>query len=215
MAKTTAFDAHITEYDNWFVRNRFAFLSELNAVKQVLPQVDGVIEIGIGSGIFATPLGIQKGIDPSMAMREKAKQKGIEVLDAVAENLPYADASINGAVMITSICFVDDIYQAINEVYRVLKMNGFLILGFVDKDSPVGKEYLKHKAESMFYNDAVFWGTEELYAILEKTGFRVVDTRQTIFGKVQAVKEIQPAVKGFKKGSFVVIKALKNSGRIL
>jgi len=165
MAKTTAFDAHITEYDNWFVRNRFAFLSELNAVKHVLPQVDGVIEIGIGSGIFAAPLGIQRGVDPSMAMREKAKQKGIEVLDAVAEKLPYANASINGAVMITSICFVDDIYQAFNEVYRVLKKNGFLILGFVDKDSPVGKEYLKHKAESMFYNDAVFWGTEELYAI--------------------------------------------------
>ncbi len=143
MPKIEAFQKYTKEYDNWFVINKYAFESELNAIKKLLPNADGVIEIGIGSGIFAKPLGIKEGIDPSEAMRKKAEQKGLKVLDAVAEKLPYADNSINGAVMITSICFVDDIYQAISETYRILKNGGFLILGYIDKDSPVGKEYLK------------------------------------------------------------------------
>ncbi|OYT16654.1 MAG: SAM-dependent methyltransferase [Bacteroidetes bacterium 4572_77] len=213
MAKITAFDLHVSEYDNWFVDNRFAFLSELEAIKSLMSQVDGVIEIGIGSGIFAEPLGIKEGVDPSGVMRKRAVQKGLKVLDAVAEKLPYADASINGAIMITSVCFVDDIYQALKEAYRVLVKNGFLILGFVDKDSPVGKEYLIHKEESMFYKEAAFFGAEELYDILLQTGFTVKETQQTIFGKVGEVKEIQAFIKGFGEGSFVVIKAQKENGR--
>jgi len=69
-----------------------------------------VIEIGIGIGIFAELLRIKEGIDPSEAMQQKAEQIGLTVLDAVAEQLPYPDASRNGVVMITSICFVDDVY---------------------------------------------------------------------------------------------------------
>ena len=215
MPKIEVFQKYTNEYDDWFVINKFAFESELNAIKNILPNVDGVIEIGIGSGIFAEPLGIKEGIDPSKAMRKKAEQKGLKVLDAVAEKLPYADNSINGAVMITSICFVDDIYQSFKEAHRVLKNGGFLILGYVDKDSPVGKEYSKYKDESLFYKEATFWGTEELYEILIQTGFNVTDTYQTIFGKVEEIKEIQPILDGYGKGSFVVIKAKKEDGRNL
>jgi hypothetical protein len=114
MAKTTAFDSHVAEYEDWFVTNKFAFRSELIAVKKLLPHINGVIEIGIGSGIFDAPLGIREGVEPSKVMRQKSEQKGLKALDAVAENLPYADATVNGVIMITSICFVDDIYQSFN-----------------------------------------------------------------------------------------------------
>ena len=106
MPKIEAFQKYANEYDNWSEINKFAFESELNAIKNLLPNADGVIEIGIGSGIFAEPLGIKEGIDPSEAMRKKAQEKELNVLDAVAEKLPYAEHSINGAVMITTICFV-------------------------------------------------------------------------------------------------------------
>ncbi len=209
MAKIDAFQKYTDEYDHWFEVNRFAFLSELNAVKKALTQSENVIEIGIGSGIFAEPLGINEGIDPSEAMRQKAEKKGLKVLHAVAEKLPYPNESLNGAVMITSICFVDDIYQSFKEAHRVLKNNGFLIIGFVDKDSPVGKEYQKHKEQSTFYRKATFFGTQELSEILIKTGFRVVETWQTIFGKLEGISAEQPVIKGFGEGSFVVIKAQK------
>ncbi len=209
MPKIKPFQEFTDEYDRWFDDNRFAYLSELEAVKKALPHTNEVIEVGIGSGIFAEPLGIKEGIDPSEAMLQKARQKKLNVQNAVAEKLPYADASRNGMVMITAICFVDNIYHAFHEAHRVLRDKGFLILGFVDKDSPIGKEYLEHKDESIFYRDATFFGTEELYNILKESGFSVVETFQTVFGNLENITEVQPVMEGFGKGSFVVIKALK------
>ncbi len=143
-------------------------------------------------------------------MREKAKKRDLKVINAVAENLPYSDASKDFALMVTTICFVDDIYKSFQEANRVLKNNGNLIIGFVDKNSPLGKIYLKHKTESLFYRDAIFFGTKEVYKILQKTGFEIVETYQTIFGKLDEVKTIQEIIKGYGKGSFVVIKAKKS-----
>ena len=209
MPKTKPFDNYPSEYDNWFVTNKFAFKSELNAIKKVLPVIGRGIEIGVGSGIFAEPLGITEGIEPSRVMREKAKQRNINAIDAVAENLPYPDRSIDFALMVTTICFVDDIYRSFNEAYRILKNAGNLILGFVDKNSPIGKMYLEHKDENIFYKDAVFYGTEDLYEILNNTGFEVENTLQTVFGEIDKIRKAQDVIEGYGQGSFIVIKAKK------
>ena len=210
MPKTQAFDNYSDEYDNWFVNNKYTFQSELNAIKKVIPDQGVGIEIGIGSGIFAEQLGIKEGFEPSEAMRKKAEERGIIVFDAVAENIPFPDECRDFALMITSICFVDDIYKSFGEAYRILKHNGSLIIGFIDKNSPVGKLYLKHKDESLFYKDAIFYGTEELYKILEKSGFKVESTYQTVFGSLEEINEVQEPRHGYGQGSFVVIRAKKN-----
>lgn len=209
MPKTAPFDNFPDEYDNWFVINKYAFQSELNAITKVLPVKGKGIEIGVGSGIFAEPLGISEGIEPSRAMREKAKQRNIRAIDAVAENLPYSDKSIDFALMVTTICFVDDIYKSFDEVNRILTDTGCLIIGFVDKNSPIGKMYLEHKDESIFYKDAVFYGTEDLYEILNNTGFEVENTLQTVFGEIDKVRKAQDVLEGYGQGSFIVIKAIK------
>lgn len=210
MAKTKPFDENLQEYEDWFVSNKFVYQSELKAVEKVIPKNKNGFEIGIGSGLFAQPFSIKEGIEPSSKMREKAKQRDLKVINAVAENLPYPDKSKDFALMVTTICFVDDIYKSFQEANRVLKNNGNLIIGFVDKNSPLGKIYLKHKNESLFYRDAIFFGTKEVYKILQKTGFEIVETYQTIFGKLDEVKTIQETIEGYGKGSFVVIKAKKS-----
>jgi len=209
MPKTGPFDQYADEYEDWFIINKYAFQSELKAIKKALPDNRDIVEVGIGSGIFAAPLGIKEGIEPSGAMREKAKKGGIRVIDAVAENLPYADKSKDAVLMVTTICFVDDIYKSFQEVHRVLKDDGHFIIGFVDKNSPVGKSYLEQKDENVFYKDAIFFGTEELYEILKDTGFKINKTYQTIFGKIEEINEVQNVMAGYGEGSFVVIKAQK------
>jgi len=209
MPKTEPFDQYANEYDNWFVINKYAFQSELNAIKKTLPENGDAIEVGIGSGIFAAPLGIKEGIDPSEAMREKAKKRKINAIDAVAENLPYPNKSKDFALMVTTICFVDDIYKSFKEIHRVLKDDGYFITGFVDKNSPVGKFYLEHKDENVFYKDATFYGTKELFGILKDTGFEIENTYQTIFGKLDEINKVQDTLTGYGQGSFVVIKAKK------
>ena len=209
MPKTEPFDQYANEYEDWFVINKYVFQSELNAIKKALPENGDNIEVGIGSGIFAEPLGIKEGVDPSEAMREKAKKKGIRVMDAVAEKLPYANQSKDVVLMVTTICFIDDIYKSFQEVHRVLKDDGHFIIGYVDKNSPIGKFYLEQKDENVFYKDAIFFGTEELYEILKDTGFKINNTYQTVFGKIEEINKEQNILVGYGEGSFVVIKAQK------
>lgn len=209
MAKTRVFDENLNEYEQWFIINEFVYRSELKAVQKAIPKNKKGFEIGIGSGLFAKPLGIEEGIDPSSKMRKKARERNLKVIDAVAEDLPFPDESKDFALMVTTICFVDDMYKSFQEAHRVLKQNGHLIIGFVDKNSPIGKLYLEHRNESLFYQDAIFFGTEEIYELLQKTGFKIEETFQTVFGKLTEIKQIQETIEGFGKGGFVVIKAKK------
>ncbi len=213
MAKTKAFDENVAQYEDWFVNNSWVFKSELEAIRKVLPPDSEGIEIGIGSGIFAEPLGIREGIEPSGAMREKAEQRGLKVINAVAEALPYADESRDFALMVTTICFVDDVKKSLEEAHRVIKDHGSLIIGFVDKDSEIGKSYQQHKNESVFYREADFVSTQELQAQLELTGFKITGIYQTVFGQLDEIKELQAAIPGHGKGSFVIIKAQKLKAR--
>lgn len=209
MAKTKPFDEHLAEYEQWFIDNHFVFQSELTAIQQVLPSIGNGVEIGVGSGLFASVLGIKDGIEPSFTMREKARERHINVIEGVAEKLPYQNESYDYALMVTTICFVDDVLQSFKEVYRILKKSGIFIIGFVDKNSPVGKIYLENKNQSIFYKDADFYSTEEVYRFLWETNFKIKTTLQTVFGMLDLVKEVQEPRDGYGNGNFIVIKAIK------
>ena len=210
MPKTKPFDDHLKEYEEWFDSNYYGYLSELEAVKQILPAEGRGIEVGIGSGLFSEPLGIKEGCDPSAEMRGKAEKRGLKVKECVAENLPYENNSVDYVLMVTTICFVDDPKKTFEEIHRVLKPGGSVVVAFVDKDSPVGKIYLENKDKSMFYKEATFFGTEEILGILQKAGFTTDRIVQTVFGMLNEVKEIQQPKEGHSEGSFVVVKGLKD-----
>jgi SAM-dependent methyltransferase len=208
MARTKPFDEHLSEYEQWFKDHYSVYLSELSAIARVLPSTGKGVEIGVGSGLFAGELGIREGIDPSPAMCEKALERNIEVVKGVAEDLPYPDAVYDYALMVTAICFVDDIAGSFREVHRILKKNGVFVIGFVDKNSPVGKIYQKHKDQSLFYKDADFFSTEEVLDYLSGNGFQTSEIWQTVFGTLDSIREVQPQKPGYGEGSFVVIKAI-------
>ena len=209
MEKVEPFERYTEEYEDWFERNKFAYLSELEAIKSQLPKTGYGLEIGVGSGRFAAPLGINLGIEPSKKMGEIARQRGIEAIAGVAEALPFDDARFDFALMITTICFLNDVETALKEAYRVLKPDGCLIIGFVDKDSPLGKLYQRHKEDSLFYRVATFYSVKEVISHLKKTGFKNFSFTQTIFSSLAEIRNVEPITDGYGKGSFVVIKARK------
>jgi ubiquinone/menaquinone biosynthesis C-methylase UbiE len=143
-------------------------------------------------------------------MLMKARERNINAIYGIAEKLPYPDKSFGYALMVTTICFVDDVLQSFREVHRILKKKGRFIIGYVDKDSPVGKIYLEHQDKNVFYKDAVFYSTGQVYEYLKKAGFIIECTLQTVFGMLETVREVQVPEDGFGKGSFVVIRAIKN-----
>jgi len=207
MAKTAPFDNYSNQYEQWFTKNQYAFLSELTAIRSLIPKNGKGVEIGVGSGIFAAPLKIKDGCDPSDTMLEKAAERGINVTPCNAEDLPYADNTYDFALMVTTICFVDDPHKTFQEIHRILKPEGHIIIAFVDKESPVGQEYQLRKEESLFYKEAAFFGTREICELLGDNGFKTEKICQTIFAKPHKISEIEQVREGFGEGSFIVIKA--------
>ena len=82
MAKTEPFDRNYHRYDRWFEENEALYESEIGAVKELLSGQGYGIEIGVGTGRFAKPLGIRVGVEPSIRMGQIA-----EVLMLLAASL--------------------------------------------------------------------------------------------------------------------------------
>lgn len=209
MARIQPFEEHSVEYEKWFVDNKFVYQSEIMAIRWHLPKKGRGLEIGVGSGRFAAPLGIAEGLEPSPKMAEVARERGISVTEGVAEDLPFEDSVFDFLLMVTTICFVDDLDRSFREAYRVLKEGGALVIGFIDRESPVGKIYNKFKEHSVFYRMATFYSVGEVLDSLEKAGFRRFSFSQTIFNELKKITAPEPTREGYGEGSFVAIKAEK------
>lgn len=205
MDKVKIFNLYYDEYDQWFDKHPDAYNAELEAIKAIIPQTKLSIEIGVGTGKFAKPLGIPLGIEPSEKMAERAKSQGITVVKAISEDMPFHNDSFEVVLMVTTICFVNDPLRAIQEAYRVLKPHGCCIIAIIDKNSPLGKQYIQKKDKSKFYNSATFFSTSEIIKFMEDTGFAQFTFKQTLFDDENPYR----IEDGYSKGSFVVIKGCK------
>jgi SAM-dependent methyltransferase len=198
---------HHRRYDDWFERHGAAYLSELLAVRALLPWRGRGLEIGVGSGRFAAPLGVEFGIDPAAEMLAYARARGVRVECAVAEALPFAQGTFDYALVVTTICFVEDAAAMLAEAHRVLKPGGELVIGFIDRASALGRHYEAHREESVFYRDARFHSGDEVARLLGEAGFGATVWAQTLRRPLAEIREIEPMRAGRGQGSFVVVKA--------
>lgn len=208
---TEVFDKHVTDYEAWYEAHPAVYASELNALRahfERLPEDIHGIEVGLGTGRFSVPLGIREGVEPSAPMAARAISKGIEVIDARAENLPYGDMQFDFVLFVT-ICHLQSLRYAFREAHRVLKPNGLIIVGFLPKDRPVAHGYQERRAFSTFYKDAVFYTPEELEKMLSEAGFKNFEFNQVLFGDLGELEEPQEPRPGYGEGSFVVVSAAK------
>jgi SAM-dependent methyltransferase len=207
--RTEPFDQHADRYDRWFEEHAPAYESELQAVRALLPEYDRALEVGVGTGRFAGPLGITIGVEPSRPMADLARSRGIEVVHAVAEELPFGDSAFDLVLMVTTVCFLDDVYQAFSEAYRVLAAGGHFVVGFLDRETKLGRDYEARKPDSEFYRQARFRSSEEVIAELARAGFRDLTAVQTIFappGDTAPLPQVEP---GHGTGLFVVVRGRK------
>jgi ubiquinone/menaquinone biosynthesis C-methylase UbiE len=98
-----------------------------------------VLEIGFGTGLNLPhyPERVRKitTVDPNEGMhrlaRKRLRESGIEVDQRLlsGEQLPFADNGFDCAVSTFTLCSIENVSQAVGEVYRVLKPGGrFLFL---------------------------------------------------------------------------------------
>jgi ubiquinone/menaquinone biosynthesis C-methylase UbiE len=98
-----------------------------------------ILEIGFGTGLNLPcyPANVRQltTVDPNIGMNRRAekriKQHGIEVDRRIisSERLPFEEASFDCVASTFTLCSIEQVDQALREVYRVLKTGGqFLFL---------------------------------------------------------------------------------------
>lgn len=210
MPVVTAFEQHAQEYDAWFDAHAAVYQAEVAALRKSVP-VEGLsLEVGIGTGRFAVPFGIRFGIDPSRHMLAIARQRGLQVCQAVGEQLPFPDGQFDFVLLVTVICFVDDVPTLLRELRRVLKSGGQLIIGFINRNSELGRLYESRKETSAYYRDARFYSVEEISGRVQEAGFRSLRFCETLLGDPEQLGSRGLEVRdGYANGAFVVLGARK------
>jgi ubiquinone/menaquinone biosynthesis C-methylase UbiE len=205
---TDPFSTHAAEYDAWFDAHPHAYAAELEAIRELLPDAGVGVEVGVGSGRFAGPLGVRYGVEPAEAMRARAIERGVEVVEGRAEALPFDDESVDYVLMVTVLCFLDDPAKAYAEAFRILKPGGVLVVAELDGDTELVRMYDQYREQDIFYRSARFRSATNILSFIEQAGFQIQDIRQTIFGDPSALKAPDAVRQGFGEGAFVVVRAL-------
>jgi SAM-dependent methyltransferase len=208
--RISPFDQHSERYEDWFSGHENAYQAEIRALRELASSHERGLEVGVGSGRFASPLGIHFGVDPSPSMLKLARARGIDGVLGVGEALPFASASMEMVLMVTTVCFLEDMDRAFREARRVLRPGGSIVVGFVDRASPLGAEYLARKDESVFYRAARFFTVPEILASLARAGFGKTDLRQTLFGPLEQTGADEGVRPGHGEGSFVAIRGRRS-----
>ena len=136
-----------------------------------------MLELGCGTGhwsAFFLKEGFRlTGIDVSEAMLKIAKKKDIKAdfLNANSQKIPYNDGSFEVVSSITMLEFVQDQDKVLNEIYRVLKPGGWLILGCLNANSILAER----KEQEETYKYAHFMTPEKLIEKLKIFGTSKLD----------------------------------------
>ena len=194
------------EYDRWYDEHKAVYLSELSCIKEIIPSSGRGLEVGVGTGRFASSLGIRWGLDPSGDMLERAHGRGVRVVRGESEGLPFTEETFDFVLFVTAICFLSDPARSLEEAARVVRPGGSLIIGMVDRDSSLGRQYQAKKEKSRFYRQATFYSVPEILRLLPPAGWRETAIRQTLLEKSDPE---QAAREGYGEGGFVVISARK------
>lgn len=98
--------------------------AELAAVLEALGPTKDLLEAGVGTGRFAVPLGERglkvTGIDISLEMMRRAREKGVErLIRADLHHLPFPDRSFEGSLIIHVLQLIPEPLPALAELGRV------------------------------------------------------------------------------------------------
>ncbi len=93
-----------------------------------------LLEVGCGTGLllehFARFAKHARGIDLSEGMLERARKRGLDVVQGSATALPFDDASFDVACSFKVLAHIPDIELALSEMARVVRPGGHVIAEF-------------------------------------------------------------------------------------
>ena len=187
------YDKEAPEYDKWYDSPLGSLVDEIETetvFSLLKPEKDmRILDAGCGTGNFSIKLA-KKGVDVtgtdiSQGMLDFAIQKAklqnldIDFIRANAGDLPFNDDSFDAAVAVTSFEFFDNIQEKADEIFRVVKPGGRVVIGTINMDSAWGKLYMSdYFRENTVFKYANFLNREGLENI---RGGELIEIRESLF----------------------------------
>ena len=136
----TYYDSFSDHYDVGRGRGYHRFLDEAE-FSVAAPQCAGrdVLEVGCGTGLILERIApmarTATGVDLSPGMLERARERGLEVHEGNATELPFEDDSFDTVVCFKVIANVEDVEKALREMARVVRPGGHVVCEFYNTKS--------------------------------------------------------------------------------
>lgn len=229
-----SFDQYATKYDAWFMENENLLRSEVALVAYALKAPGRTLSVGCGSGLFEYFLKndhgikINEGIDPSEAMGEIARKRGMKVHIGTAEEGYLGTAEYDTILFNGTPSYISDIDTAFEKSYYALKKGGQIVVIDVPKDGSFAMLYNLAKTLGKwdhkllkdirpksvypieFVKEANWRTTPEKVEALKKTGFQNFKYAQTLTTHpLYSNDEPEHPKDGYKQGNYVAITGIK------
>ncbi|MGQ9648201.1 MAG: class I SAM-dependent methyltransferase [Thermodesulfobacteriota bacterium] len=183
MGEPELFDEWPKRYDEWFTTPIGQLVKEYETellLSLLRPRSDELIlDAGCGTGIFTLDIlsfgAHVVGVDLSLPMLSRAVQKTkAYCFDAVMGNislLPFPENVFDKVVSVTALEFIEDAKRAIEELFRVTKKGGHIVVATLNSLSPWAE---RRKAEAKkghpLFQKAIFRSPDELLALAAVKG---------------------------------------------
>lgn len=199
MKQYTSQEYYVKAYDGYEEFLEGKTCSRLRkALNYLNPQPGQVIlDIGCGRGEILRECSVKSeviGIDFSDASMDFARRQGQPLVKATATHLPFGDEAFNSVLLLEVVehLSMDDVEKCSNEIRRVLKVGGTVVVETPLVDFPLDKilkAYLKrHKTLGSFYTD---WKKPKPVIDLIKRVFKILKVEEELESDIKdSIKQL-------------------------
>jgi SAM-dependent methyltransferase len=180
-------------YDAWY-RSPFGFLChrlERDALFSLTRFHVGekVLDAGCGIGVYLEELLRLSldvtGVDEDGTLLEYASRsrgKGAVLVKAAIQDLPFEPGSFDKVISVCTLEYVSDPLPAFKELTRVIKNDGVLLIGFLNKNSPWAVRRMeKGKDISSVWHGVRFYGLADMDGLAQKSGLKMTGYKGAIY----------------------------------
>lgn len=181
--KSRLFDEWPDEYDEWFTTPIGALVRKYEAelLLDLLRPRHGeiILDAGCGTGVFTLDIlawGAHLiGLDISLPMlrrsREKARGYLLQIVLGDMLSLPFPEGSFDRVISVTALEFIEDAKEAIQELFRVAKKGGTIVVATLNSLSPwASRRAAEVQKKQTIFTKAIFRSPDELRSLASVEG---------------------------------------------
>lgn len=217
------FDKEAIHYDDWYQTKMGKFVddTETECAFSLFDTKSGthILDVGCGTGNFSIKMArkgaIITGIDISEKMLSIAQQKAsnenldIKFLKMDSNQLEFQDEYFDGVVSMAAIEFIPEAKKMIDEMFRVCKKGGYILLGTINRESEWGKLYQdpEFQKSTPVFKSAILRSPNELGRYKKDA---IIQVKECLFispntAEAEISKEKEEKLASTKQGGFFCI----------